>query len=434
MGVRFHRSVRITKGVRLNISKKGLGVSIGPRGAKISFGPSGVYSNVGIPGTGIYSRTKLNGRSNNKTSNNKTSNTSKKVTLNLDITITIDDETGDESITIFEGNREIKDASILRKVKSNPNFKEKLANARETTVERIMEKTNILLDIHKHSEEIPNWEEVLDASKTKKPEFYVKKEFPINKPQIDEIKKKLEDEAFKNVHPIFNRAKKRKEYIDIRLDEYLEKAISKWQIEKTKFEEKERAKEVKLNEKYKTEFDNWMNTFNQTYYPTEEYITKTINDNLSEIRIPVDFSVDFDVLKNCKQVYLDIDLPEIEDYPQKKARILSTGKISVKDKSKKEKHFDYLRSTSSMSIYFASMVFSISPVIEEVIISGYTQRLNKATGNIEDEYVYSVKYDSNNFRKLNIEKIDPELTIKSFESRIKTTAQYEMKAIKPFEI
>jgi hypothetical protein len=88
------------------------------------------------------------------------------------------------------------------------------------------------------------------------------------------------------------------------------------------FEEKETVNEIEINKKNKVKFDNWMNEFNQTYYPTVEFLTKTLNDNLSEIRIPVDFSVDFDVLENGKRVYLDIDLPKIEDYPQKKARIL----------------------------------------------------------------------------------------------------------------
>jgi hypothetical protein len=41
-----------------------------------------------------------------------------------------------------------------------------------------------------------------------------------------------------------------------------------------------------------------------------------------------------------------------------------------------------------MSIYFAAIAFSISHVINEVTVSGYTQRLNKSTENIEDEYVY----------------------------------------------
>ncbi|MFA6865530.1 MAG: DUF4236 domain-containing protein, partial [Sphaerochaetaceae bacterium] len=95
MGLRFHRSIKIANGVRLNISKQGLGVSLGPRGAKISFGPSGVYSNVGIPGTGISSRKKLNSNS----SQQRTSSSGGEE-LSVDVRMSIDDETGEEEITI----------------------------------------------------------------------------------------------------------------------------------------------------------------------------------------------------------------------------------------------------------------------------------------------------------------------------------------------
>jgi hypothetical protein len=39
MGIRFRRSVKIAKGVRLNVSKSGLGLSVGGRGKSISAGP-----------------------------------------------------------------------------------------------------------------------------------------------------------------------------------------------------------------------------------------------------------------------------------------------------------------------------------------------------------------------------------------------------------
>lgn len=52
----------------MNISKSGTSWSVGPRGAKVNFGKRGTYITTGIPGTGIYSRTKVssNGISNHK--------------------------------------------------------------------------------------------------------------------------------------------------------------------------------------------------------------------------------------------------------------------------------------------------------------------------------------------------------------------------------
>ena len=140
------------------------------------------------------------------------------------------------------------------------------------------------------------------------------------------------------------------------------------------------------------------------------------------------------VLDNGRKIYLDIDLPEIEDFPQKKSRILSTGKLSLKNKTPKEMKLDYLKSVSGMSIYFASIGFSISPKVEEVIVSGYTQRINKATGSVDDEYVYSVKYDYLRFKDLDVGNIEPNLTLESFEHRIDSNSQYDLRPIIPFEI
>jgi hypothetical protein len=50
---RFHRSLGIIPGVRVNFSKSGLGLSLGVPGARYSMGPRGRRLTVGIPGTGL---------------------------------------------------------------------------------------------------------------------------------------------------------------------------------------------------------------------------------------------------------------------------------------------------------------------------------------------------------------------------------------------
>jgi hypothetical protein len=67
-------------------------------------------------------------------------------------------------------------------------------------------------------------------------------------------------------------------------------------------------------------------------------------------------------------------------------------------------------------------------------VSGFTQRVNKASGNIEDEYVYSVRYEKEKFSRLNVDNIEPELTLKSFSHRMKNTAQNDLRVIEPFEV
>ncbi|HEX6795905.1 MAG TPA: DUF4236 domain-containing protein [Casimicrobiaceae bacterium] len=53
MGFRFHRSVRLFPGLRLNLSRSGVSASVGRRGAWLTLGRRGVRATVGIPGTGI---------------------------------------------------------------------------------------------------------------------------------------------------------------------------------------------------------------------------------------------------------------------------------------------------------------------------------------------------------------------------------------------
>lgn len=59
MGVRFRRSIKLAPGLRLNFSGSGASLTVGPRGASVNFGSRGSYLNTGIPGTGLYSRSRL---------------------------------------------------------------------------------------------------------------------------------------------------------------------------------------------------------------------------------------------------------------------------------------------------------------------------------------------------------------------------------------
>lgn len=63
MGWYWRRSTKILPGVRINWSKSGPSISMGPKGAKVNFGKRGTYVSGGIPGTGLYYRQKIGGRS-----------------------------------------------------------------------------------------------------------------------------------------------------------------------------------------------------------------------------------------------------------------------------------------------------------------------------------------------------------------------------------
>lgn len=79
MGLRFRRSVKLCKGVRLNFGKTGASISVGGNGIRKTFHTSGkVTTSVGIPGTGIYwtestNKNKRNNRNRQDNSHNRNS-------------------------------------------------------------------------------------------------------------------------------------------------------------------------------------------------------------------------------------------------------------------------------------------------------------------------------------------------------------------------
>jgi hypothetical protein len=59
MSFRFQKRVGLGKLIHVNFSKSGASLSLGPRGAGINIGSRGTYGHVGIPGTGMSYRQRL---------------------------------------------------------------------------------------------------------------------------------------------------------------------------------------------------------------------------------------------------------------------------------------------------------------------------------------------------------------------------------------
>jgi hypothetical protein len=67
MKLNFRRRQKLFPGVYLNFSSKGVSTTIGVKGISVNHGKEGTYLNTSIPGTGIYSRSKLSDNNNNST-------------------------------------------------------------------------------------------------------------------------------------------------------------------------------------------------------------------------------------------------------------------------------------------------------------------------------------------------------------------------------
>ena len=59
MGFRFHKSIGVIPGLRINLSKTGISASVGGKGATVNVSPKGITGTAGLPGTGLSYRKSL---------------------------------------------------------------------------------------------------------------------------------------------------------------------------------------------------------------------------------------------------------------------------------------------------------------------------------------------------------------------------------------
>lgn len=59
MSWRFRKTFKVMPGVKLNLTRRGLSATVGASPFSVNVGPQGVYRNIAIPGTGIWSRERL---------------------------------------------------------------------------------------------------------------------------------------------------------------------------------------------------------------------------------------------------------------------------------------------------------------------------------------------------------------------------------------
>lgn len=318
MGLRFHKSVSLAKGIRVNLSKSGPSLSLGPKGATLNISKRGVYASAGLPGTGLSYRTKLGGPKRSSKSSG---------------------------------------ASEARSVGSG--------SSRSVAAER----SRLSPDLE---EQQRVWAEMQEESEKESREF-----IDIYKlaPQVltaDELSQHLSAAAF------------------------------------TTGEQGQRALEATLS-------------------TDDEVMADLVEEWLSNLEIPATVSAQI----GCEDghLYLDLDLPEIEDLPQTTTRQLASGQVKVVDKTQKQLKEEYAICVLGLAFFMAANIFNLNANIVEVTVSGYTQRRNK-DGDMTDDYLYSARFPREQLRATTV--TNPIEDINAFESRFKLGPTFSFGSINPY--
>jgi hypothetical protein len=397
MGLRFRRSLRLAPGLRLNFSGSGMSLTTGPRGASLNFGARGTYLNAGLPGTGLYLRERLDG---NASTGRSPAAPAAPTPAPVNVTVRV--RVKDDGTVHFEdqNGNQVSDAVERETIRQRGEDIRKMMQAQ---VDEINEQVEALGNIHLHTPnplQRPSYEaKAFDLEppvppSPQKPGFFVGL-FASKRRRI------AEDNAIaEQIHLI---------------------ALKEWQRKKDAFEAAEAAHRALVE---------------SGIYRDVSAMETFLEQNLHSIVWPRETHASFELRKDGKQVLFDVDLPEIEDLPKQIATTPARGyQFGYTQLSDTQLQRVYMRLVHGIGFRIIGEAFASLPLLEEVVFSGYSQRPDPGTGNLRNDYLYSVRVWRADWARINfanLAAIDVVEALTRFELRREMTATGVFKPVHPF--
>lgn len=384
MGMRFRKSKKIGP-VRITLSQSGISSSIGGKVGRITANSNGRTTlTTRIPGSGISYVETVGSKSRASTKQSR-KNTIDKLSV---------------SSYVYSHNRD---------------------------VER-------LININSKSEVVQSPADVQQRLVSLQPDVYVKQTFKKLPPDKEEIRRRIQVEAQVSVSKVafWSLQKRRNEYVDEKLNKRYGELYHRWETEKSDFEDRENAIAGEKNKAYREEYEQKWRYLQNILSGNPAFIEQEIDAWLNKVDTPLDFTVQYDYDDAHKSLYVDLDLPEIEDLPDEVATQLASGKLKMKKKTQTDLRQDYAQCVFGFAVYLASHFYNISTVIEKILITGYTQRRDK-DGNLNDDYIYSIIFNRSEFEHQNLPCKNPVEFCMSFVNRCNLSKTNIFKTIKPFD-
>lgn len=176
---------------------------------------------------------------------------------------------------------------------------------------------------------------------------------------------------------------------------------------------------------------------NEGIYTSTSDMETWLEYNLQDICWPRETLISLEVREGGHCVLLDVDLPEIEDMPAITASVPSRGlKLSVKTLSATAIQKLYMAHVHAVAFRIIGETFAALPKTTTVVLSGYSQRPDKGTGQITDDYLFSVRVGRGAWSDIDFGRlagVDAAEALARFDLRRQMSKTGIFKAIDPFQ-
>ncbi len=395
MALRFRKSITLAPGIRMNLSGSGASFSLGGRGASVTVGKRGTFLNAGIPGTGISSRQKLGGPT-----RSSSSSTSGKRTVDISVSVGITD---DGTLYFKDELGYPLDEKLIARVKKQKG--DLVKGLMQEKCDEINREIEALGEIHLETpapEVRPTFE--LQEFPELIPEQPAPKSLGFFASLFSGKRDRLAEENRQSMN----------HYLDeLRGWQHRKEEFGREQQRRRQFIEEELRSSVSAKESYLAEL------LQRMAWPRETVVATELRDN-------------------GVQVFIDVDLPELEEMPHRTAALPQRGyKLSVKEMSANQILRLYMSHVHGIGFRLIGEIFCALQDSREVVLSAFTQRNNPATGIIQNDYLYSVRVDRDQWSGINfqnLKSIDVVDALARFELRRNMSKSGVFTAIQPFEV
>ena len=394
MAIRFRKSIKLAPGIRMNLSGSGVSWNLGPRGMSIGIGKRGTYLNAGLPGTGLSMRHALHsgGRANASSQPRSPGVANVPLTVSVadDGTITFKDETGspvsDNMIALAK--RQQGDA---------------IMGLIQQKCDQINEQVTALGNLH------------LDTPDPMSRHSHQAAPFTVDPPRAATA----QVPGF--IARIFKSQRKRIEQANAKSQAEHQAAMAEWLVAKDRFERTEAHKLALVDKSQAGDVD-----------AMEQFFSDVLND----VVWPRETLVSFEVHAGGTDLVFDVDLPEVEDMPNKTASVPQRGfRLSVKEMGPTAVQKLYAQHIHAVVFRLIGEAFGMLPTLQTVTLSGYTQRKDSSSGHTVDHYLLSVVIARSAWMQLNfadLPSIDPVEALARFQLRREMTKTGVFKPIESF--
>jgi hypothetical protein len=143
-------------------------------------------------------------------------------------------------------------------------------------------------------------------------------------------------------------------------------------------------------------------------------------------------SASFEISLDGKSMSIDVKLPEIKDL---EGLFLANDILPVEEIVHKKPWViqrEYQLLVHAIILRLAGEVFYHFPTVKNVFVSGYTDRLDSATGILRPEYIISVNFGRGLWTSINPAQADPVECVGLFNARREIENDAYMRSIEPF--